>query len=466
MEQELLQEKYDALLIKYGQLEYEFDNLKRMVFGRKTERFIPKPENATQLNMFAGEETETQDVEVVHKEVITYERKKAVAKPHPGRAELPPHFPEEIEIIEPEEDTTGLIKIGEDRSEWIEYRAASLIKKVVIRPRYVRPQADEKAEVLMGELPSRPISGSIAGATLLAWIIVSKYVDHLPFYRQLKRIERDYKWSVHKSTMNSWFVAVCTLMEPLYEELRKKTMATDYLQADESRIKVLTNLPMDKGGKPKAPAKEKGSKQQLGWMWVLHNPEAGYVVFNYEDNRSKRGAMSTLKQYQSGYLQTDGYQSYNEIAARPEISRLGCLAHVRRKFFDAQQNDQKRSNYVLKVIQEIYAHEEKSRELTADERKAYRQEHLLPIYQALKTWLQEQSHQITPKSAIGEAFTYALNQWPTLMTIFEDGRLLIDNNAIENKIRPLALGRKNYLFAGSHQGAQRAAMMYSFFAHL
>ena len=145
-------------------------------------------------------------------------------------------------------------------------------------------------------------------------------------------------------------------------------------------------------------------------MWVLHNPEVGYIVFNYEGNRSKRGAMSTLKQYQSGYLQTDGYQSYNEIAARPEISRLGCLAHVRRKFFDAQQNDQKRSTNVLKVIQVIYAHEEKSRELTADERKAYRQEHLLLVYQALKTWLQEQSHQITPKSAIREAFNYALSE--------------------------------------------------------
>jgi len=202
----------------------------------------------------------------------------------------------------------------------------------------------------------------------------------------------------------------------------------------------------------------------LGWMWVVHDPMKGRVLFNYEDNRAVKGAEATLGRFTQGYLQTDGYKSYNGIAARQGVHRLGCLAHVRRKFYDAQSNDAQRAEHALKVIQSIYAHERLAKEMEPEVRHAYRLEHTLPIYKGFKYWLDEQACMITPKSPIGEAFTYAQNQWPNLMTLFEDGRLLIDNNLIENKIRPLALGRKNYLFAGSHQGAQRAAMMYSFFA--
>ncbi|MCB1053855.1 MAG: IS66 family transposase, partial [Acidobacteria bacterium] len=225
----------------------------------------------------------------------------------------------------------------------------------------------------------------------------------------------------------------------LYEELAKKALATDYLQADESKIKVLTNIPKDKEGNPKKPTKEKGSKQMLGWMWVAHNPLEGYVLFNYEDNRAAKGAEATLGGFTQGYLQTDGYSSYNGIAARQGVYRLGCLAHVRRKFFEAQGNDAQRAEYALKVIQSIYAHERVAKAMEPQDRHAYRLEHTLPIYKGFKYWLDEQACMVTPKSPIGKAFTYAQNQWPNLMTLFEDGRLLIDNNLIENKIRPLAL---------------------------
>ena len=323
---------------------------------------------------------------------------------------------------------------------------------------------DEKTKILIGALPSRPINKSIAGASLLAHIAVAKYVDHLPFYRQIKRFERDYSWRIHKSSINSWFVAVCTLLEPLYECHRKQILQQIYLQADESRMKVLTTIPKDKEGKPKKPSGEKGSKQQLGWMWVVRCPQTKQVLFVYEQSRSKKAAGKVLKGFEGGYLQTDGYQSYNGIAARANVQRLGCWAHVRRKFFEAQSNDKKRAEFALGLIQQIYAHERTAADYSTDERKAYREEHLRPLFEQFKDWLDEQSVCVTPKSPIGKAFTYAQNQWPTLMTIFVDGRLLIDNNHIENRIRPLALGRKNYLFAGSHQAAQRTAMMYSFMA--
>lgn len=447
--------------------QFRLEQLERLFSNSKSERFVPGQAPAEQLSLFGqAQEGEGDGAPgpAPAKETVTYERQKPSPKDHPGRTPIPGHFEVEIEIIEPEGSTEGLVKIGEERTEWVEYSPARLVKKVVVRPKYAKPQEDGGTEVLIGELPSRPLPKSMAGAGLLSHICVSKYVDHLPLYRQAARFKRDNGWPLPNSTLDSWFAATCTLLKPLYEKLGKQVLRADYVQADESRIKVLTNIPKDKEGNPKKPSKDKGSNQMLGWMWVAHAPILGLVLFNYEDNRGTDGAKATLGSFERGTLQVDGYASYNCITVKEGVDRLGCLAHVRRKFFEAKGSDLGRAEHALKIVQAVYAHESRSKGMPPDERKAYRLEHVLPIYEEFKAWLDEQGCYVTPKSPMGKAMDYAQKQWPNLLALFEDGRLLIDNNLIENKIRPLALGRKNYLFAGSHQGAQRAAMMYSFFA--
>jgi transposase len=394
-------QEHEAVLAENAQLKFRLARLERMLFGRQSERFVPQQVPAEQMNLFTQEQEMEQQVEPL-KEKITYERKKPVAKSHPGRTPLPAHFPVEKQIIEPQEDTTGMVQIGEEVSEHVEYTPACLKIIRIIRPKYAKAQASQPGpEVLIGQLPSRPIAKSIAGASLLAYIIIAKFVDHLPFYRQIQRFKRDYKWKIHQSTINSWFVAVCTLLEPLYELHRQQILQQPYLQADESRIKVLTKYQRDLQGNPKVvDTRKKGSKQQLGWMWVLRSPATGVVLFCYENNRGTKAANKVLKHFSSGFLQTDGYASYNQIAARPDVQQLACWAHVRRKFFEAQKNDPKRAQQALAMIQKIYHYESIAQEYTPAQRKAYRAEHLRPVFKQFKDWLDQQAIYVTLKAPL------------------------------------------------------------------
>ena len=421
-------------------LTHRLAELERLIFGSKKERFVLATQDASQLNLF--EEVVEQAVEA-DQEQITYQRSKP--KAHPGRNPLPDHLPVEETTIEPDNVSADMVKIGEQITETVDYTPASLVKKRIIRPKYAKPDTEE---LVIADLPDRAMPKCIAEPGLVAHLINRKFVEHMPFYRQIAQIKRDYDWQLSSSTVGNWFAQACELLTPLYNELHKQVLQATYLQVDESPIKVLDS--------------DKPNSSHQGYQWVYHSPEQRLILFDYRKGRGRAGPKEMLQNYR-GIIQCDGWQVYDKIAkSQPDIILAGCLAHARRKFYEAKDADAARANHALQVIKEIYLLERKAKE-TSD-RKAYRDEHIRPLLAGLKSWAEEQALVVLPKSVIGKAIGYYLKQYHKLEAILTDGRIELDNNMIENKIRPLALGRKNYLFAGSHQGAQRIAMMYSFFA--
>ena len=279
---------------------------------------------------------------------------------------------------------------------------------------------------------------------------MSKFVNYLPFYRQRQIFKRQ-NLPIAESTLNGWFTASSRLLLLLYQALQKTLLQTDYLMADETTIKVLT--------------KDKPGASHKGYHWVYYDPVRKLVLFDYRKGRSKEGLNEVLQDF-TGYLQTDGYAVYTYSLTKGKITLLACMTHARRKFENAQENDKARSHQMLKMIQKLYAikRQAKEEEMDFEQIKALRQEKAVPILDEMEAWMQKEIYKVAPKSAIGKAIRYTMNLWPRLRRYVEDGRFSIDNNLIENSIRLVALGRKNYLFAGSHEAAQRAAMFYSFFA--
>ncbi|MAG87676.1 MAG: transposase [Zunongwangia sp.] len=441
-ENERLRQSNEAFKEKISALEVQLGQLYKLIQGFKSERFIPEILEQ-QLSLFSENADKTGQV-ATPKETITYTREK---QKHPGRSSLPEHLPVREVILEPEEDVSALKKIGQEVSETLEYTPASLVKRRTIRPKYARKN---EQGVVIAPLPTRPIEKSIAEACLLAYILVSKYVDHLPFYRQIQRFKREFGWEPASSTLSDWMSSCCQLLKPLYNTLKQKILEDGYIQADESPIKVLDS---DK----------KGSTHQ-GYQWIYHDPLQKLVLFNYRKGRGQHGPKELLDGYK-GYVQCDGYSVYDKIGVAPDITMAGCLVHARRKFVDARDQDKARADKALAIFSEIYREERaiKAAAGDAERRKELRLQKVLPLLQQIKTWIQEEQFKVLPKSAMGKAMTYFINQYPKFEVIFEDGRIELDNNLIENAIRPLALGRKNFLFAGSHKAAQDAAMLYSFF---
>lgn len=433
----------DSLQQENIYLRKEIEQLKRLIFGSRQERYVPQEADSIQLSLF-DEETKPQ-VSIPEKEKISYERNKPVKK-HPGRNEIPEHFEVEEIVIEPEGDVTGMVKVGEQITEYVEYVSASIKKIRLIRPTYA-PKEGEGSFVI-AELPSRALPKSIAGEGLLTYMIIRKFIEHMPFYRQIQSIKREYEWEIPSSTINDWFAAVCTLLEPLYKLLKEKVLDSGYLQVDESPIKVQD-------------ADKKGATHR-GYQWVYHSPEEKLVYFDYRKGRGENGPKEILEKYE-GLLQCDGYKVYDKIVKRKKgIHLAGCMAHMRRKYYEAKDSDKEMSDYALSIFNRIYQFESQFKGLDPKERKGQRIKSILPLLEELKKWVDENQNKVLPKSPIGKAMNYTILQWSKIMRIFEDGRFELDNNLIENKIRPLALGRKNYLFAGSHDGASRIAMMYSF----
>lgn len=436
-----LQQREEVLEEKVELLQWQVDQLKPMAFGQKRERFEA---DAIQLPLpFEATPQQEQQQQEALTEKIAYERSKQQASAHKGRVALPHHLPvEEVEIY-PKGDLSEMQCIGKEVTEELECVPAKLFIRRYIRYKYA---PKNKEGVVIGQLPERIIDKGIPGPGLLASILVDKYMDHLPLYRQRQRLLRE-NIPIAASTLDGWCRAALEKLRILYDHLLEDTKAKGYLQADETPIKVLD-------------ANKKGATHQ-GYYSLYHSPIDKTVLFDYQPTRGASGPERILSGLK-GCLQTDGYTVYRKKG----VVHLACWAHARREFEKALDNDKARASLALLYIQQLYAVEAQARKekLSPEQRKELRLEKSLPVLNDLGRWIAKEMKTTLPKSPIGKAMRYSQERWDSLSAYLCDGVLEIDNNLVENAIRPVALGRKNYLFAGSHQAAQRAAMIYSFFA--
>jgi hypothetical protein len=316
-----------------------------------------------------------------------------------------------------------------------------------IRPKYARPQ---EAGIAIGPAPLRVIDKGIPGPMLLAHILVSKYADHLPLYRQLEIFKRG-GIDIDDVTLNGWVKQTITLLEAIYRRIRDDMLKSGYLMADETTIKVLD--------------KDKEGSTHLGCYWAYLDPVRRSAMFVYEKGRAGSFVRTHLNGFR-GYLQTDAYSAYDSLPQTyTDIIMMGCWTHVRRKFIDALAVEREQAQWFVEQIQLLYAIERfcRMRQMEPSERLAIR-EHAKPILQGIKARMLEIAPDLTPSNVLNTAIRYTLKQWDELLVYTTNGALEIDNNLVENSIRPIALGRKNYMFAGNHEAAQRNAVIYSILA--
>lgn len=434
-------------------LQLQLVDLRKYIFGGKQEKFKPTSDaNDVQMKMFTNDKLAEVVVEKI-KHIPAYTTtQKSIRVNHPGRQPLPDYLRRVETIFAPLEDVAMLKKVGEEITEILEYQPGELFVNRIIRPEYIQSSDDGlNAKRIIAPMPSLPIPKSYVGASLLAYLLVSKFIDHLPIYRILQIFKRQ-KVIIPDSTVVNWIEAGYKLLEPLYELYIKLILATHYLHVDETKLKVL-----DKN--------KKGITHQ-GYYWVYYDGIQKNALFKYAPGRDSAWPKETLTGFK-GYMQVDGYEGYRQFKTNDKIKVMHCWAHVRRKFFEIQGLYEEQAAYILTEIQKLYTIERHCREhkLTDEQIVLYRQEYAKPVLTTLFNTLKEyQSQEILPNSPLGKAINYTLNLWDGLETYLEKGYLQIDNNPIENSIRPVAIGRKNYLFAGSHKAAERSAMFYSLFA--
>jgi transposase len=437
--------KITNLNIENEILKLQIKSLKNQIFGIKSEKHTTIYPGQQTLEF--GEKIDLDLPQDIEEASVTYHRKKPKKKRVDfSKISLPEDLERVTTVIEPMEDTSEMEKISEEVTELLAMTPAKFYVKRIVRPKYAKK---DKSGIVIAELPSRIIMGGKVDVSLLVTILLDKYVDHMPLYRQVKKYER-LGMKLNDSTIGSWVSGTVKMLEYLYEVLEQKIRGSCYLQADETTIKVLD--------------KSKKGTTHLGYYWVYHSVETGLIAYNYNRGRGKAEPHNFLSDY-NGYLQTDGYTVY-ETLPNTNILHLCCMAHARRNFFEAQGNDKARSTWMLDKIQELYAVESFARtmNITNEARLELRKKESVPVLNDMKDWLLKNIVEVLPQSAIGKAMTYMLARWDKLTLYTQNGILEIDNNLVENAMRPVALGRKNYLFAGSHDAAKRAGIVYSFIA--
>ena len=459
----LILSKHDELVATHERLlsrESEIEHLKlliaklrRMQFGRKSEKLERQIE---QLELKLEELESAKACRA--RESAGADAPAALSRPigttKPARQPLPEYLPREVKIYPPKEDTTcecggRLRPLGADVSEVLEWVPASF--KVI---RHVRPKLSCSGceRIVQAAAPSRPIERGLAGPGLLAHVLVAKYCDHQPLYRQAEMYARE-GVELERSTLSDWVGGTSRLLEPLVEALRRHVMSVHKLHADDTPVPVL------------APGNGKTKTGRL-WTYVRDDRPAGdntpaAVWFAYSPDRRGEHPREHLRNF-SGILQADAYAGFHHLYEGGQIQEAACWAHVRRKFYDLQvAHASPLAAEALKRIAELYAIESEIRGRPPDERRQARTTRARPLLESLHQWLQSTLAVVSRKSEIAAAIRYALGRWRALLRYSEDGHIEIDNNAAERALRAVALGRKNYLFAGSDSGGERAAAIYS-----
>lgn len=448
----------DALLLKLNdQVQYlkrELAQIKRLIYGQKTERFVPKDTPAEQMRLdeLFGDPKAPVPGFAETREKISYERR----KPGHGRKPIPDDLHREKHVIDvPETEKvcsccgTPKVHIGDDMAEELEYTPAVFFVNQYIKPKWACPKCPDGG-ITTAAMPPRPIDKGLAGPGLISYVITSKYVDHLPLYR-LEQMFKRYAIDINRSTMVGWIEKTCGYLQAIHEDMGKKLVSSFVIQADETPLKVMDDSVID-------------GKCLLGYLWPCIG-DGKLAVFEYCDSRCREGPKNFLRGY-SGYLQTDGYAGYNAVIETNKLIHLMCWAHARRKFFEAKDLDPEFVEQVLSGIGKLYEVEKLAREnkpgpMTPEQRHALRQERCPAILADIKRLLEHPGKVFVPRNDIAKAINYTLGNWVQLTRYLDEGRLEIDNNRCENVIRPVAIGKKNWLFAGSPDGAKRMAIIYS-----
>lgn len=436
--------------------------LNRQLFGRKAEKLPVYDPDMPDLfaDEFAGllhhvEEKCDKVVEITEKE--STEEKKQKRQNRKMLEDLPVL---ESEVIEPSGVDLSLYRrIGEEITRIVKHKPGMLYVKEIVRPKYALkdntqlPPGGQKG-VEIAPMPLMPVDKCVADTSLLAEILLQKYEYHVPFYRQIQQYRHLGMRGLTESTLDGWFKKTVELLKPLYEGLKKEVFSCDYAQADETTLPVINR------------EKHKADKE---YLWMVRSVMEKLVVFHY-DKGSRAGAVieSLSDQYHfKGYLQCDGFAGYETaLRTNPDVLLLNCLVHIRRHFERALDENKEMAKHGLTQIQHIYKIEHSCDEagLSYDERKAKRLELTKPIMDTMRVWMETEGIKYSPRSQAGKAITYAYTRWDNMMRCLEDGRLLWDNNLAENAIRPITLGRKNYLFCGNHEAAVNMSVICSLLA--
>jgi transposase len=419
--------------------------LQRMQFGRRSERLDPDQLalGLEEIDADIGRIEESRPVIVA-----------ATAEPRPHRKPLPDHLPRGDVLIDTAHDAcaccgSALHGIGESVSEMLDWVPAQLRVVRITRPKYACRACGTVAQA---PAPERPIAGGLATPALLAQVLVSKYCDHTPLYRQSQIFAR-HGVDLARSTLAGWVGGACWWLEALHEKLAADVFASDHLFADDTPVPVL-----DPGrGKTRTGRLWVYAREQRGWS----GPAPPAAVYLFAPDRKAERPVAHLQHF-TGVLHVDGYAGFERVAAREGVTLAACWAHTRRKFYDVEQaTGSPIAAEALRRIATLYEVEAKARGQSPAQRLAWRRTLSRPHLAAMKRWLEAQLGLVPARSTLADAIRYALGRWPALTRFLDDGRIELDTNPVERAIRPVALGRKNHLFAGSDGGGHRWAVICS-----